>query len=100
MLRSTKKITEKELQQLELSMKRAEEAHRKIGGKRREERWLITHPSFKKIPVVLLPKIFSYLDSVKEVWQLSIMCKPFRDAISPKLVVRAAVFQGGKSQYV
>jgi hypothetical protein len=47
------------------------------------------------IPDELLPKIFSYMDSAKEIYQLSLMSKTFRQAITPELVVQCAVFQGG-----
>ena len=61
-------------------------------AKRRKERWERNHPPFEMILVALLPKIFSYLDNVNEVFQLSTLCKSFRLVIkdSPEIVVHAA----------
>ena len=72
----------------------AEEARKK----RLEEKRNRNYVSIKLIPEELWPKIFSYLDSSKEIFQLSTMCKSFRGAISPGLVVQTAVYEGGNRQ--
>ena len=50
------------------------------------------------IPEELLPHILLYLDSAKEVWQLGNLNKSFRRAITPEIVIRSAVFQGGRTK--
>ena len=61
-------------------------------AKRRKERWERNHPPFEMILVAILPKIFSYLDNVNEVFHLSTLCKSFRLVIkdAPEIVVHAA----------
>ena len=54
------------------------------------------------IPTELLLPIFSYLDSIRDIYHLTTMCKSFRLEISnaPQLVVKTAVFEGGRSLWV
>jgi hypothetical protein len=82
------------LQQHE-ALERAEETRNRLVKKLREEKRERNYVPVNMIPDELLPKIFSYLDSAKEIYQLSLMSKTFRQAITPELVVQCAVFQGG-----
>ena len=61
-----------------------------------KDKWTRNHPPVEMILPELLPKIFSYLDSVNLVYKLSFISKSFRHAITSELVVQTAVFQGGK----
>ena len=79
-------------QQMAATLAAAEETRKQSAKKRRKERWERNHPPFEMILVALLPKIFSYLDNVNEVFHLSTLCKSFRLVIkdAPEIVVHAA----------
>ena len=55
-----------------------------------------TKAPFSMIPDEILPKILNYLDNARDVYNLSKMNKSLRNAISPELVIRTAVFSGNQ----
>lgn len=96
-------IEDEEYQQLALALVEAEERRKQTAKKRRKDKWIRNHPVdpfVEMLPFALLPKIFSYLDSVNLVYKLSLLSKSFRHAITPELVVQTAIFQGGKPKQV
>jgi hypothetical protein len=96
-------IEDEEYQQLALALVEAEERRKQTAKKRRKDKWTRNHPVdpfVEMLPFELLPKIFSYLDSVNLVYKLSLLSKSFRHAITPELVVQTAVFQGGNPKQV
>lgn len=80
------------------ALEQAIEYRKHRAKKQREARRKRNYVPVEMIPPELLPKIFSYLDNAKEIYQLSLMSKSFRQAISPELVVQSALFQGGDSK--
>ena len=81
--------------QQQQALQRAEETRKHHAKKRREEKRKRNFVPVEMIPDQLWPTIFSYLDSSKELFQLSTMSKSFRAAITPELVVQTAVYEGG-----
>ena len=55
-------------------------------------------PFFEMIPGEIIPHVLSYLDNAKELYRLSGMCQAFRKHVTPELVVKTAVFQGGRQK--
>ena len=89
---------EQELIDTELALEAAEKNRSRLSKKRRLESWERNHPPFELLPNELLPNILVFLDSAKDVYSLSRCSKSLRDSISPEIVVRSAVFQGGKAK--
>lgn len=89
---------DEEYQQLAEALAESLETQKQLTKKRRKDQWKRNYPPIEMLHVELLPKIFSYLDNAKEVYQLSLYSKSFARAITPELVVKVAVFNGGKSK--
>jgi len=79
-------------------LEEAEKTRSRLAKERRKENWLRSHPPVETLPYCLLPHILSYLDSCKDLYTLSLCSKSFRQAITPEMVVRSAIFQGEKAQ--
>lgn len=82
----------------ESALAEAEKILQRKAKKRRKESWQRNHPPFEMLPVDVLPKVMLYLDSARDVYNLSLCSKSLRAAVSTEIVVRAAVFQGGKAK--
>lgn len=64
--------------------------------RRRMEAFARNHPPFEMFPTDILPHIFLFFDSTKDVHSLSRCSKYLRESLTPEIVVRSAVFGGGK----
>jgi hypothetical protein len=56
----------------------------------------LSPPSLDMLPLELLPDIFLYLDSPRDVLNLGLCSKTLYDAVTPTVAIRAIVFQGDK----
>ena len=52
--------------------------------------------SFDNIPRDVVQKIYLFLDSARDVYNLSNSSKNLRSSVTPEIVIQAAVFQGGR----
>lgn len=77
---------------------KAEKEKKRLEKKRRLEEKKPKVCTLEMLPQEVLPLVLSFLDSAQKLYELSLLCKSFREAISPELVVSAAVFQGGRSK--
>ena len=83
----------------ELALEQAAKVRSRKAKKKKLESWNKHHPPFEMICLPeILEKILLYIDNAKDVYNLSMMNKSFRQSITPQIVVRSAVFAGGKSR--
>ena len=66
--------------------------------KKKDERWQCNHPPFENIMPEIITNIMIYLDDSQDVYNFSKCAKFIRDAVTPEVVVRSAVFGGGRSR--
>jgi hypothetical protein len=106
--RSKRKLTDEEPSKVEtdievvweeslINAQLAEKARAKKEKKRRIQSWEQNHPPFEMLVPEVLRLVFLYLDSVRDIYNLSKCSKYIRQAISPEVVIRSAVFNGGKT---
>ena len=89
---------EQDMAETRLALEEAEQTRSRLSKKRRLESFERNHPPFEMLPTELLPNIMLFLDSARDVFNLSLCSKSLREAVSPEIVVRSAVFQGGKAK--
>lgn len=89
---------EEDIVNTRLALEEAERTRSRLAKKRRIESWVRNHPPFEILPTELLPTIMLFLDSARDVYNLSLCSKSLRRAVTPEIVVRSAVFQGGRAK--
>ena len=89
---------EEDIVNTRLALEEAERTRSRLAKKRRIESWERIHPPFEILPTELLPTIMLFLDSARDVYNLSLCSKSLRRAVTPEIVVRSAVFQGGRAK--
>jgi hypothetical protein len=82
----------------EAALEEAEATLSRKNKKKRLESFERTHPPLELIPPEVLTHIMSYMDDSKDIYNFAKCSKHIRDAVTPEVVIRSAVFAGGKTR--
>lgn len=79
------------------ALEKAEATRLRKAKKKRQEAFLRNHPPWEMLPIEAVTNILLYVNDARIIQALSMTAKWFRHAITPQVIIRAAVF-GGNSQ--
>jgi hypothetical protein len=80
------------------ALEQASKTRAQKAKKKRVEDWDRKHPPFEILPLDVLPNVFLFLDSARDVYNLASSSKYLRQIVTSEIVVRSAVFGGGKTR--
>ena len=89
---------EEEKQHAERLLQKAAMVRSDRAKKQRVERFQRLHPPLEMLPPEIMRYVMLFLDQAQDIMSLSLLSKHLRQSITGEIVVRAAVFSGGKAR--